>query len=250
MTFSDALPVQFWLANCETFNEKEVDGIFRRCFCAPFNASDEITIQFQHTSGYTYTLEVVDEDGITINETAFTEIQSGIYQKSFTPLSLSITDEQIQLQVNSNSGMVAKSDCLDIREDHEETVLFNYTNNRIFASLNPSVGTPNPEFNLRIPGVFFHERHPRESESITLSDNTSIQTFAEIKKQRRLDVKHMPDYMHLKTVLVLSHSNVEIDGLTWKLDESYDKPEGNRKFPLKSATAWLTQRNYNLRNVL
>lgn len=252
MIFSDALPVQFWLTSCETYNEKEVPGVFTRCFCAPFNASDEITVQFQHTPGYTYTLRVVDEDGQIINESEFTEPQTGLYQYSFTPQDLAITDQQIQLRVISDSGMVARTDCLDIKEDHDETILINYHNNRIFSSLNSSVGTPDPEFNLRIPAIFSEsdDRYPRESEGMTLSNNRSLQLMASITRQRPIKVKPMPSYMHLKTTLALSFSTVTIDGLTWKLDEAYDKDAGNPRHSLKKATAWLTDRNYNPRNVL
>lgn len=153
------------------------------------------------------------------------------------------------MYVSSNDAL-AKSDCLSIKEEHDETVLINYHNNRRFASIDSSVGTPDPEFNLRIPACFFHERNPREVEAIILSDNSSLQTMAQIKRQRKLEVQHMPDYMHLKLLLALSFSNVTIDGFEWMLEETYDKPEGNRRFPLKSATTWLTMKNYVLRNVL
>lgn len=46
MTISDALPVQFWLNDCETYNEKEVCGVHRFCFCQPWECDDQIKIQF------------------------------------------------------------------------------------------------------------------------------------------------------------------------------------------------------------
>lgn len=403
MIFSDALPVQFWLTGCETFNEKEVDGVFSRCFCAPFNSSDEITIQFRDTSGYSRKLLVKNDIEETIYESLFTEVASGLYQASLIPEnngiidslarmlviepsqsvtviapnlwtdasaqtfdskgatffseSVSVLDTEILVYQPANvpsgetvvvtltvtissvtytqggftllagltdssnvsvstretpdtfsytsahegtftqreivtvdegstatrlslrlaasgltngsanvvitvdvgqtiylpeTSILAKSDCLSIKEDHDETVLINYHNNRIFASLNSSVGTPDPEFNLRLYAIFSEsdDRYPRESESMDLSDNTSLQTMAEIKKQRPLKIKHMPSYMHRKTILALSFQNVTIDGLTWEMREAYEKAPGNPKFPLKSAQVWLNDRNYTLRNVL
>lgn len=253
MTFSDALPVQFWLTGCETFNEREVDGIYSACFCQPINCDDEITIQFTHTSGYSYSLLATDDDSNTLFTTPFTQVSSGLYQASFTPRAQGVCDSLMRLRVTDSSSpavSVATSDCLSVKEDHDETILINYHNNRRFVSIDSSVGTPDPEFNLRVPAIFFHDRYPRESESIDLSNNTSFQTTAQIKRQRKFDVKHMPDYMHLKLVLVLSFHNVTIDSEEWKLDEPYEKSPGNPRYPLKTATTWLTMKNYVVRNVL
>lgn len=59
MIFSDALPVQFWLNNCETYNEKEVCGINHFCFCQPFHCDDEIKTQFVDTFSDYVTEEVI-----------------------------------------------------------------------------------------------------------------------------------------------------------------------------------------------
>lgn len=412
MTFSDAQPVQFWPANCETFNEKEVDGIFSKCFCQPFNCDDEITVQFKGTTGYTYTLLIAKEDGTTTT-TNFSEISTGIYQKTITPSDLSICDEQIILYVSGNGGTIIesfpftsniqgwanyqttnyspwtwsaddgsgttgviitpnvtqssgggmplfykqltniankaievtfrmkivsgksvnlrlfgwpsdvtlptgvtgvitdndyrietkvvtgtgayvdyvfqipftgdidnlgldltsnddfsgfmyidsvtietlydilyKSDCLDIKSSHKETVLINYHNNRPFASLNSSVGTPDPEFNLRIPGVFFKERFPEEHEVIELSNSTSVQLNAQVKAQRLLAIGPMTFYMHRKTKLALKFQNVTIDNQEWVQEENYELAETKRTHPLQQASVWLTEKDYIMRNIL
>jgi hypothetical protein len=400
MTFSDALPVQFWLADCETFNEKQVDGIFSKCFCQIFNCTDEITTQFKDITGYTRRLAIYNEDGENLYNTAFTEVSSGVYQLAFTPLSAGICDEDIQLKVFSQGGevtfpapslwtdvgsawtsksatffglnvttatgsrisyhnasipsgayvvfkytitisgsfvssgpggigvrfyfenggtevstsetentiaefryfsapgtyevtellsitsdateirirldenilsgspvvtitppvgkilylsdtsVIAKSDCISIKEDHEESILINYHNNRQFASLNSSVGTPDPEFNLRIPAIFFDERHPRETEHIKLSNSRSVQLSAEIMRQKQLKIKSMPYYMHLKTQLALAFQNVTIDSEEWIMKEAYELDPGNPKHPLKKANVWLDEKDYIMRNVL
>jgi hypothetical protein len=44
--FSNSLPVQFWLSGEETFNEKDVVGITRVCWCHPWECADTIPLQF------------------------------------------------------------------------------------------------------------------------------------------------------------------------------------------------------------
>lgn len=46
VTTSPANPVEFWPIDCDTYNQKEVCGVHPKCFCAPWNCSDEIKIQF------------------------------------------------------------------------------------------------------------------------------------------------------------------------------------------------------------
>jgi hypothetical protein len=394
LLFSDANPVQFWNINCDTFNEKEVDGVFARCFCAPFNYDDEITIQFTDASGNAFTLYVLDSD----NNILYTSSVSGsnnTFTHSFTPSAQGITEDEVQIFIVSNGGGAsvinslfasnldgwvnegsgvswlwdsseggcattalglnnqstkqlvmyvsgaettmlynlvldivlftftsqtanlliqaydggtlvstlydedivfsasqsypintivaipkftnikvtystngesniflksyvsavkggtgAKSDCIDIKPDHDETVLINYHNNRVFASLNSSVGTPDPEFNLRIPAIFFEERFPEEIEEIELSDNSSIQLNAQVKSQKFLKVKPMPFYMHKKTKLALSFQTVTIDGEEWIKSEAYEIQAGNERHPFRKATCWLTEKDYLVRNVL
>lgn len=408
MTFSDALPVQFWDADCDTFNEKEVDGIFNKCFCAPWEAADEITTQFKDTPGQTRTLLILNSIGEDLYEQDFTEVVSGIYQLSFIPESIGIIDDQINLNIVTKdsiqriiapslwtndtkggtgstwdskgasnffestlssadspyiyvyqpavvpsgesivvtlnvlldvpgagfpnalisinafladgsgnsvstietvdqstysslgsytqrevitvndgstssrlylvvvvppgisgsaslsitidvgeilyipaSSILKKSDCLSIKETQEETVLINYHNNRIFSSLNSAVGTPDPEFNLRIPAIFFRERFPKTFEVIKLSNSRNIQTMAEIEFQRLLQVKNMPAYMHLKTQLALSFQNVTIDGFEWVARENYEPVDStNPRWPMNKAQIWLNRKDYIVRNIL
>lgn len=44
--FSDALPIQFWLSDCETYNESVPQGVHYKCFCHPWKCDDELKIQF------------------------------------------------------------------------------------------------------------------------------------------------------------------------------------------------------------
>jgi hypothetical protein len=395
VTFSDALPVQFWLADCETFNEKEVDGIFSKCFCQLFNSDDDITVQFRNTTGYSYILNAEDDDGLTLFSIPFTEVVSGVYQLTFSPIDHDVSEDDLQLKIldqstvqlvknaslwtdftssfdsktstsfveavtsatgtiqvsqplivptgttiylkyritisgtwtaasgirlflflhdsggssvgtsinttptynangeyeftagiqstattatlhlrlqeqnvtsgtadvtieifpntvlySTDASVIAKSDCISIKEDHDETILINYHNNRQFASLNPSVGTPDPEFNLRLPAIFFDERFPQESEVIELSNSRSVQLSAQVKVQKQLKVQHMPYYMHKKAKLALAFQTVTIDNEEWIMQEAYEIEPGNPRHPLKKAAVWLTEKDAIYRNVL
>jgi hypothetical protein len=150
----------------------------------------------------------------------------------------------------SSSVLMAKSDCVDIKEDHKETTLITYSNNRPFASLNSSVGTPDHAFNLRIPAVFFKERFPEESEVIELSNSRSIQQNAQVKAQRFLNVGPMPFYMHRKAKLALTFQTVTIDRQDWVKEEAYEVAETKRTHPLSKAQCWLTEKDTIYRNVL
>lgn len=251
MVISDAQPIQFWLDRLETFNEKEVDGIFGRCFCQPFEADDEITMQFKDTTGLTRGLTIYNESG-TLYSTTFSEVATGYYQKTIVPSSIGITNDKIQFRITD--GLLtdlAKSDCISIKEYQKETVLINYHNNRIFVSLNSAVGTPDPEFNLRIPAIFFRQRHPKTTEVIELSNSRSIQTTAGIEVQKLLQIKNMPAYMHLKTQLALSFQNVFIDDIEWVARENYEPVDSsNPRWPMNKAQIWLNRKDYIVHNIL
>lgn len=78
MTFSDSIPIQFWLAENQTFNEKEVLGLARQdCFCQPVQCDDPITIHFT-TDEYLvdgfepdYQLVIVEEDDSILDTIPF-----------------------------------------------------------------------------------------------------------------------------------------------------------------------------------
>lgn len=395
MTFSDALPVQFWANGCETFNEKNVPGIHQACFCQPFQCDDNIIIQFldstigppqsvslpslsawmtrgvdpslidwttgaspsvdlngqtseilyadyafiplreyaitinytrtvhsgssnprtttlyvldssyntifsqsftassgantntftftatsacvkfgvSHTSGSNvtiaitsqsatistnidYDLSIVDDTDTQIDLQSFsaTAISTGqfLFKAQFSPLDYDICDQQIRLKILKHGGtqVMAYSDCINLLSDATETVLITYSNHRNFAGIDYSDVTPDPEYQLRIPGIFFHERNPNEEEVIELSSNREIQINSQIKVQRFLDTGHMPDYMHRKVLLALMHQLVVIDGLSWIKSDTYDKVDGNKHYPLRRAQTWLTQEDYIVRNIL
>lgn len=378
MTLSDAQPVQFWVNGQQTFNQKEVDGVHRVCFCQPFKSSDEIKIQFSDDPGNLFELKVLDSDGNVLHIFPFSEGSSGVYSLSFIPenyspdvigsvrfvivkwtnilsttwsqtstpapgwslqsdgsyriaiagantsetlyqtspsdtavkiafkvrqtstgtsrtvvdisagsyikffnligndsleadvdinitgigdVNVSVSKPQIpgtntiffeylELFTPSSYAEVAFSDCIDIAENHSETILINYSNHRDFAGIDNLDVSPDQDFNLRIPAIFFQERFPQESEVIELSNSRSIQLNAQIKAQRKLKIGPMPPYMHRKLLLALSCQFITIDDKSWVKQESYEMVEGRDTWPLKQASIWLTEKDYIQRNIL
>lgn len=95
VTISDALPIQFWLSDCETYNEKEVCGVHRKCWCHPWLCDKEIQLQVLDDPGElnSYTAKVFDSEGNELHsfplETAFSnlflqELSDGV-NDSFIP---------------------------------------------------------------------------------------------------------------------------------------------------------------------
>lgn len=396
VTISDALPVQFWLSECDTYNEFEPQGVHHKCWCQPWNCDDEIVTQFQHTTGQALSLIALNEDGEILYESSIPEVQTGVYLETFTPSSISpeICDELIRLLVNAvattifesqfNSGLdgwtnegtgtawawnviyaevaltstafskeltkasvqpagsyrfksdaqfinfnssfsdlkftvsvyngstliktfiddtqhinidnnkqiiydlvftvsetftkvvmtaertsadsnnislsvnyaflysmnsLAKSDCLDVKTAHDETILVEYSNQRNYAGLVYENDSPDTTFKIRVPCRFVHEREPEEDEAIELTSSIVI-TSSQVKTQRLLEVKHAPYYFHKKLRRVLKHQSVTIFDKLWKQEDAYEPIEGKKTWLLKSATCWLTQGNSVVRNVL
>lgn len=404
VTISDGNPIQFWVNGIETFNEKDIPGVFSKCFCQPFQCDDIIRTQFKGTIGVQYWLGILSEEN-GLHLLFFTETVPGIFDLSFIPSSIAVCDEHVTLlifngvnltdyllepvswsdgiggpgvggfdtknstqfietallssehkqayqsisvntdetvtinyvvnipfaipannsiiirfvltdisgnelsieNINSyntvftssgsysisavfkltdsisatrlylkadhpqgsstgilvsvaiNAGDVvviheslseAKSDCINITSEIDETILINYSNHRNYAGLNYSDISPDPNFNLRVPAIFFEPSFPQEQEVIELSDSKNLQLNAELKQKRLLQVKQAPVYFHKKVIIALSHQFVYIDGQYWVKNDSYDIVSGNKRNPLRQATCYLTERDTIDRNVL
>jgi hypothetical protein len=144
--------------------------------------------------------------------------------------------------------VVAKSDCLDIR-DHPESILLEYSNHRNFAGIKYEISSPEEIFKIRIPSVFYHERFPEEDEVIELSSSL-VTLNGTVRKQRRLDIDYVPYYFHEKLKLILKHQSLEIYNRAWVKQEGYEIVEGDKRWPVKMARVWLSERDFVHRNIL
>lgn len=393
MQISDALPVQFWLTGCATFNQHEAAGVFHKCFCAPWECDDEIKVQFTDDPAQNFSLEIYDSEGGLLGSIDFEESYVGVYEATLdiSQDSPDICDQQIQLKIKRNQGLqgislpsfsswvndggsgnpwttgsnpsyslaplgsnserlyvdyafipgvtynitlnytssaitigcqitvgitdsafnlqfsngidvisssgarttnlltftatsdttrifvrlsvdgatgtdivlqsftaqrtigdseiVAQTDCLDIREDHPETILLTYSNHRNFAGLKYDGTSPQTEFQIRIPAVFFHQRFPEEDETMELSSEL-VTLSGTLRKQRQLDIDYVPYYFHEKLKLILKHQMLTMLNKQWIKQEAYEITEGNRLSPLKKGKVWLSDKEFVHRNIL
>jgi hypothetical protein len=393
MEISDALPVQFWLVGCATYNEHIADGVHHKCFCAPWECDDVIKVQFTDDPSQNYSLVVFDEDSNEIDSITIEETSVGVYALDYIPSEASpgVCDQKIQLKIRREAGtqgvslpdfstwtnaggagdpwttgsspsfalvgggnnseylisdfafivgveytvslnytssasnafslisvaimdgsnnlqftngvevigdtgphstvpivftatssttrvgvrltvdafssltvtlnsssatrsigseeLVAKSDCLHIAQEQEDTILLTYSNHRNFAGLVYDSVSPENEFYIRIPAIFFHQRFPEEDETMELS--TSLVTLnGTVRKQRLLDVDYVPYYFHEKLKLILKHQILEIFNRQWVKQEGYEIIEGDRRWPVKKAKCWISEKDFVHRNIL
>lgn len=390
MLISDALPVQFWLIGCATFNEHEAAGVFHRCFCAPWECNDDIKVQFTDDPSQNFSLEVYNSEGGLLGSVDFEEAYIGVYEATLNlgQDSPDVCDQLIQLKIKRDQGLqgvslpslsgyantggagdpwslsstpsiattffgttseglyadyafipgvtynltanftntnstlglltlaatdglnvvqfsqttsggsaganisdtlsfvatsdttrilislnfsgssntttitavtgqrsigdseiVAQTDCLDIRQNHEESILLTYSNHRNYAGLNYSGTSPQTEFQIRIPSVFFHQRFPEEDETMELSSEL-VTLNSTLRKQRLLDIDYIPYYFHEKLKLILKHQILTVFNRQWVKQEAYEITEGNRQHPLKKGKVWLSEKEFVHRNIL
>jgi len=79
MVVSNSNPVQFWINGEETFNEKDVCGITKVCWCQPFNCNDNIRVQVSDLIDSDYFLSMVDKDGALLGYKEFDKTQINNY---------------------------------------------------------------------------------------------------------------------------------------------------------------------------
>jgi hypothetical protein len=154
------------------------------------------------------------------------------------------TNEMYVLTFDINGSLgseyVAKSDCIELRETQDCTVLIEYENTSNFDGVNYEAGSPGPSFQLRIPAMFFEEENPQEQEDLELSNGVIVTLRQSIVEKRKMETGFMPNYMHRKLQKILMHDSVYIDGDYWKKRDSYDTSPV-KKYNLKTASVFLTK---------
>lgn len=231
-----------------------------------------ITISFsldQYWEYLAFTFDSVLDVGdvsVTIVEISITQVlvySRTVYNLSFIPSELSpeICDQKVQFVIvddNTSPAEIAKSDYVEFSSNLTCTQLLKYRNQRNFAGIDyvNLVTNTSPAqdeyFYIRVPAVFFHERQQGESEALELSNSKYISINGVLRQQKLLELDYMPYYMHKKIQLILMHQYLEdVETSTrWTKQENYEVPEGNKRYPLKMAKVWLTERDFVARNVV
>jgi hypothetical protein len=156
-----------------------------------------------------------------------------------------------RVQTVGTTRVLAKSDCLNLNETHDDTLLLTYSNYRNYAGIINNNGSPDLTFYLRIPAVFNEERFPETDEPMQLSNNRIISLNSQVKKQRLLETDQLPNYMRLKLSLVLKHQFLTIEEKDFVKEEPLEEVENsNKRWPMRRMTCWLTEKEYVVRNIL
>jgi hypothetical protein len=208
--------------------------------------SSDVSQFSENTSGGATGLNV--SDTLTFTATASTtRIRIGL---NFSLSNQTTTINSITgTRTVGSQELVAKSDCLYITQNQEDTILLTYSNHRNLAGLGYESVSPENEFYIRIPAIFFHQRFPEEDETMELS--TSLVTLnGTLRKQRLLDVDYVPYYFHEKLKLILKHQILEVFGRQWVKQEGYEIVEGERRWPVKKAKCWISEKDFVHRNIL
>jgi len=188
--------------------------------------------------------------GVSVQSIDFIEpTESIVYYTSFIPSEHDICDQVISLKIKDGGEVIYKSDCLDIRENHECTELIQYKNNRNYNGLAFNNGSPDTTFNIRIPMVFFHERG-QEEDLVSEDNQQTIHLSGKDVEQRRMDTDYMPYYMHHRLRKILKMQTVFIDETFWTKEAAYDIQDGKKTYPLKRAECWLTKKTSIVRSIL
>lgn len=98
MEISNANPIQWWLIDQASFNNKIEVGIEHKNYCQPFNSEDPIRDQFRDAVDLTFRMAIYNTDDEEVDSIDYVEIQDGIYELLFVPDDYSITNEEVYLK--------------------------------------------------------------------------------------------------------------------------------------------------------
>lgn len=130
-----------------------------------------------------------------------------------------------------------------------------YSNHKNFRDMNGNVidyesGSPTPSFEIHIPAMFFDENFPLEEEVHPQSDDTWKRVWSRMEAKKLFEIGRLPYYMHKKLQMILVHDIVEIDDEFWVKRDAYNIEAGNKRFPLKTGSVLLTNRDEITRNLI
>lgn len=188
-------------------------------------------------------IERVSVDALLIPEGLF------YYHTALIDLSeLEICEEQIRFEIEDLSAspdtVVAKSDCQNVTDsDSNPTLLVEYSSPKNFNGLVFEGISPDPTYNIRIPAIFFHEQYPQVDEVAQLTSQV-IKLNSQTQAKKLMETDFIPYYMHLKIQLILAMPLLLIDGVYWTKQDGYEIDDGSKRWPVKRATCWLTQRDF------
>jgi hypothetical protein len=194
---------------------------------------------------------------VTINEISLDVNASSTKWKHNTSFQLDAytsCEKKVRFYVNDSDTeeMVGRSDFVDFTSDPDCGQLVKYKGIKEFAGIPYDLSSP--YLWIRIPGVFFKDRHITEQKSIPISNGNIVSTASVLFKQKKFEIQDAPGYMHSKIILVFQHAvsgSLLIRDVEWLLEEGYEEDDSvPNNYPFYRATVHLTRKNYVKRNVI
>ena len=141
--------------------------------------------------------------------------------------------------------LIAQSDYLSIKADHgARMVKIRYTNEKDLDGISYSLVTKQ-YFELLIEGKFSKTRDKEENEGLDLTDGSTEILSSTVKKQIQLSTWVLPFHIHQTIRRALIHNYVEINGVEYKKEESYEQGDPEERSEFVAAQIWLTPKNEN-----
>lgn len=147
--------------------------------------------------------------------------------------------------------LIASSEAIEFSNDIEENVQMFYKSTEDFAGIKYS--DLSDYFMVRFAGTFFHPNSILET-SVIETTETIITNATSLKKERKLQVDDIPEYMQDKLALVLMHSakgSLKIHNVEWAASAAIeDDGERPGSYPMKAKTTMLTRKRFLYRNAI
>lgn len=142
--------------------------------------------------------------------------------------------------------LIARTDILDIKEDHGKSYLtIRYTNSIDLDGISYSLVAGKPYFEILVQAKFSKPRDKEETENLDLSDGSTETLVASVKKQIQFSTSVVPFYVHQILRRIFVHNYFTIAGVEFKKEETYEQKESDEKSEFVSAQVWLTPKNEN-----
>jgi hypothetical protein len=265
---SEINPYRFKLLKCnpadetETlYNEEEICGVNKDCFTQLLACDDTITFQVYWIDTLYNTvpkLNVLDYYDDTLYATVnLVALGAGYYklEKNVNEIA-GICEKTVYLVIKSRNNTSsdeyfqhARSEPILVSNYHHCSLLIEYWNDNNFNSMRYE-GTADGYVNkMRIFAENWEQDFPQEKVVYNKSNGETVLIKSEVKEKTLLKTGYLPNYLHKKVALALSHQHIKIGFNEYVCDENYsfDKVP---KYALSKGKVNLSTKQYLKKNLL
>ncbi len=132
--------------------------------------------------------------------------------------------------ISKVSNFDGQSECFDLDDEHDCTLLWVWSNNESWGGYDYSDGF---EHKLRIASKFRGTKYPSERNIGEDSGGDLSNDYYNLRKTKLIDVKFNPEYIHDAIAAFFGHDNREIGGTSYIMKDEYEPSaphEGQGRF--------------------